>query len=411
MSRSACPPRSADVQPAAETEVWRDELRRHPSTPTRLPHGPAGARPGPPLGRPGQRVGRRAGRRTGPRPGERCDRTDAHRSDRGAGGRARSPPAGAGRSRHPDRSPVDGAAARRGGPPRRSPVLGLAGTAAPVVGRDALPDAVRGGAAPPGRPGGGTSPAGRGQDDRLRQPQGRGGQDPRDAAGRGDLRHRPRRLRGGLGQQRDPRHPGPAGPHRCAGDDGVGPARRRRALRVGRGLRRRARRVRARPGGGAVRPAGLGRGPLADGEHRAGGVHPHPSRAGPLLPPSLRGHRQQRPRAQLAGRDGGRRPAGGVQHLRARPRLLGLLDARLPRGRRSRRPGRQRRDRAVRELPPPGPRGARGPRRALRCRTRAVHEIPYDRALGAGEQIPYGELAPATREAWLQACAIMASGL
>ena len=45
------------------------------------------------------------------------------------------------------------------------------------------------------------------------------------------------------------------------------------------------------------------------------------------------------------------------------------------------------------------------------ARTRAVHEIPYDRALGAGEQIPYGELAPATREAWLQACAIMASGL
>lgn len=44
-------------------------------------------------------------------------------------------------------------------------------------------------------------------------------------------------------------------------------------------------------------------------------------------------------------------------------------------------------------------------------RTRAVHRVPYDPALVSGSVVPYAHLGAGTKEAWLHACAAMASVL
>ncbi len=44
-------------------------------------------------------------------------------------------------------------------------------------------------------------------------------------------------------------------------------------------------------------------------------------------------------------------------------------------------------------------------------RTRSVHRVPYDPVLAPGSVVPYARLSPATRHAWLEACAAMAEAL
>lgn len=71
--------------------------------------------------------------------------------------------------------------------------------------------------------------------------------------------------------------------------------------------------------------------------------------------------------------------------------------------------------RAVTILSAPDAKVDKDLRRRLRSHfgalTRAVVEVPYDRALVAGGPIDYDALAPATRDAWLRASAVVADGL
>jgi MinD-like ATPase involved in chromosome partitioning or flagellar assembly len=48
--------------------------------------------------------------------------------------------------------------------------------------------------------------------------------------------------------------------------------------------------------------------------------------------------------------------------------------------------------------------------RHFASRTRGVAVVPYDPALETGASIEYGQLQPATRQAWLEACAAIMAG-
>jgi len=48
--------------------------------------------------------------------------------------------------------------------------------------------------------------------------------------------------------------------------------------------------------------------------------------------------------------------------------------------------------------------------RHFASRTRGVAVVPYDPALETGASIEYGQLSPATRQAWLEACGAIMAG-